>query len=79
MGLPLVVVGDGPLRALVPQAVGFVPPVDGSAPYYERAVVVVVPSRREGYGMVAARGDGARPSGRRDGESAGCSTRSRTA
>ncbi len=51
-GLPLVVVGDGPLRALLPQAVGFVPPRE-LGPWYERAAVVVVPSRREGYGMVA--------------------------
>ena len=51
-GLPLVVVGDGPLRSLFPQAVGFVPPHE-LGPYYERAAVVVVPSRREGYGMVA--------------------------
>jgi glycosyltransferase involved in cell wall biosynthesis len=51
-GLPLVVVGDGPLRDLVPQALGFVPPSE-LGPYYERAAVVVVPSRREGYGMVA--------------------------
>lgn len=51
-GLPLVVVGDGPLRALLPQAVGFVPP-SRLGPWYERAAVVVVPSRREGYGMVA--------------------------
>jgi glycosyltransferase involved in cell wall biosynthesis len=51
-GLPLVVVGDGPLRSLFPQAVGFVPP-SALGPYYERAAVVVVPSRREGYGMVA--------------------------
>ena len=51
-GLPLVVVGDGPLRSLLPQAVGFVPPRD-LGPYYERASVVVVPSRREGYGMAA--------------------------
>jgi glycosyltransferase involved in cell wall biosynthesis len=51
-GLPLVVVGDGPLRTLFPQAVGFVPP-RGLGPYYERAAVVVVPSRREGYGVVA--------------------------
>jgi glycosyltransferase involved in cell wall biosynthesis len=47
-GLPRVVVGDGPLR--VPESVGAVPDV---GPYYERAAVVVVPSRREGYGMVA--------------------------
>jgi glycosyltransferase involved in cell wall biosynthesis len=51
-GLPLVVVGDGPLRALLPQAIGFVPPA-GVGSYYDRAAVVVVPSRREGYGMTA--------------------------
>jgi glycosyltransferase involved in cell wall biosynthesis len=51
-GLPLVVVGDGPLRPLFPQAVGFVAPAE-LGPYYERAAIVVVPSRREGYGMVA--------------------------
>ena len=51
-GLPLVVVGDGPLRPLFPNATGFVPPSEIGA-YYERAAVVVVPSRREGYGMVA--------------------------
>ena len=51
-GLPLVVVGDGPLRHLLPQAVGFVPH-DELGSYYERASIVVVPSRREGYGVVA--------------------------
>ena len=51
-GLNLVVVGDGPLRELVPDAVGFVPH-DDLGPYYERAAVVCVPSRREGYGIVA--------------------------
>lgn len=51
-GLPLVVVGDGPLRDLVPSAVGFVPHHE-LAPYYERAAVVCVPSRREGYGISA--------------------------
>ena len=51
-GLPLVVVGDGPLRSLFPQATGFVPPSELGS-YYERAAIVVVPSRREGYGMVA--------------------------
>lgn len=51
-GLPLVVVGDGPLRDLVPSAVGFVPH-DELGAYYERAAIVVVPSRREGYGVVA--------------------------
>jgi len=49
-GLPLVVVGDGPLRARVPQAVGFVPPAE-LGPWYERAAVVAAPSRREGYGV----------------------------
>ena len=52
VGLPLVVVGDGPLRTVLPQAVGFVPH-DEMGPYYERASIVVVPSRREGYGVVA--------------------------
>jgi glycosyltransferase involved in cell wall biosynthesis len=51
-GLPLVVVGDGPLRGLFPQAVGFVAPNELGS-WYERAAVVAVPSRREGYGMVA--------------------------
>jgi glycosyltransferase involved in cell wall biosynthesis len=51
-GLPLVVVGDGPLRALLPSTVGFVPH-DELGPYYERAAVVCVPSRREGYGFTA--------------------------
>ncbi len=51
-GLPLVVVGDGPLRDLIPSAVGFVPH-DDLGPYYEAAAIVCVPSRREGYGVVA--------------------------
>jgi glycosyltransferase involved in cell wall biosynthesis len=51
-GVPRVVVGDGPLRDRVPDAVGFVPPHELGS-YYERAVVVVCPSRREGYGVVA--------------------------
>jgi glycosyltransferase involved in cell wall biosynthesis len=51
-GLPLVVVGDGPLRDRVPGAVGFVPPAEVGA-YLARAAVVVCPSRREGYGIVA--------------------------
>lgn len=51
-GLPRVIVGDGPLRDRVPDAVGFVPPGE-LGPYYERAAVVVCPSRREGYGVVA--------------------------
>jgi glycosyltransferase involved in cell wall biosynthesis len=51
-GLPLVVVGDGPLRDRVPGAVGFVPPAELPG-YLDRAAVVVCPSRREGYGVVA--------------------------
>src|SRR5436190_2842973 len=51
-GLPRVIVGDGPLRARVSEAVGFVPH-DQLGAYYERAAVVCVPSRREGYGVVA--------------------------
>ena len=51
-GLPRVIVGDGPLRDRVPEALGFVPPTELGA-YYERAAVVCVPSRREGYGMTA--------------------------
>jgi glycosyltransferase involved in cell wall biosynthesis len=51
-GLPRVIVGDGPLRAHAPEAVGFVPPSEIGA-YYERAALVCVPSHREGYGMVA--------------------------
>jgi len=50
--LPLVVVGDGPLRALFPSSSGFVPPAEVGS-YLERAAVVVCPSRREGYGVVA--------------------------
>lgn len=46
-GLPRTIVGSGPIA--VPEGVGVVPDV---GPYYERAAVVVVPSRREGYGMV---------------------------
>jgi glycosyltransferase involved in cell wall biosynthesis len=49
-GTARVIVGDGPLRDRVPDAVGFVPPYELGA-YYERAAVVVCPSRREGYGV----------------------------
>jgi glycosyltransferase involved in cell wall biosynthesis len=51
-GLPLVVVGDGPLRERVPEAVGFVAPSE-LGPYYRAAAVVAAPSRREGYGVAA--------------------------
>jgi glycosyltransferase involved in cell wall biosynthesis len=49
-GLPLVVVGDGPLRSLFPEARGFVPPTE-LGDYYRRAALLVAPSRREGYGV----------------------------
>jgi glycosyltransferase involved in cell wall biosynthesis len=51
-GIPRVVVGDGPLRDRVADAVGFIGP-SMLGPYYERATVVACPSRREGYGVVA--------------------------
>ena len=51
-GLARVVVGDGPMRHLFPDAVGFVQPGELGR-YYERASIVVCPSRREGYGVVA--------------------------
>ena len=64
-GLPLVVVGDGPLRDRVPDAVGFVPP---------RRARPVLRARRGRRRPVAprglrhgrARGDGVRATGRRD-------------
>lgn len=46
-GLPLVVAGDGPLRSLVSDALGFVPHHELER-LYERAAVVVLPSYREG-------------------------------
>lgn len=51
-GLERVIVGDGPLRAQVPEAHGFVAPGEVGG-YLERAAVVCVPSHREGYGMTA--------------------------
>jgi glycosyltransferase involved in cell wall biosynthesis len=51
-GLPLVVVGDGPLRGRVPGALGFVPPAELGR-RYERSAVLAAPSRREGYGVAA--------------------------
>jgi glycosyltransferase involved in cell wall biosynthesis len=52
-GIPLVVVGDGPLRARVPGARGFVPHEE-LVELYDRAAVVAVPSFREGFGVVCA-------------------------
>lgn len=51
-GLARVLVGDGPLRNGISEAVGFVRPGSLGA-YYERAAVVACPSRREGYGVAA--------------------------
>jgi glycosyltransferase involved in cell wall biosynthesis len=50
--LPLVVVGSGHLASRISGVVGPVPPRELGA-YYDRAAVVAVPSRREGYGLVA--------------------------
>jgi glycogen synthase len=52
-GMKLTVAGDGPLRAQVPGALGFVPHHELS-PLYERAAVVAVPSHREGFGVACA-------------------------
>jgi glycosyltransferase involved in cell wall biosynthesis len=52
-GLRRVVVGDGPLRDRLPDALGFVPTSRVGA-YLERAAVVCVPSLREGYGFACA-------------------------
>jgi glycogen(starch) synthase len=52
-GMKLTIVGDGPLRARVPGALGFVPHEE-LGPLYERAAVVAVPSHREGFGVVCA-------------------------
>jgi len=48
-GVPRRIVGDGPLRGRVPEAVGFVPPAE-VGDWYRRAAVVCTPSRREGVG-----------------------------
>jgi glycosyltransferase involved in cell wall biosynthesis len=52
-GIPLVIVGDGPLREHVPGARGFVAH-DELLKLYGRAAVVAVPSYREGFGVVCA-------------------------
>jgi len=49
-GLPLVVVGDGPLRRRVPAARGFVPREELER-LYASAAVVACPSHREGFGV----------------------------
>ena len=52
-GIPLVVVGDGPLRDQLPSAWGFVPHEELER-LYDRAAVIAVPSFREGFGVVCA-------------------------
>jgi glycosyltransferase involved in cell wall biosynthesis len=52
-GHELVVAGDGPLRARVPQPRGWLPP-DELASLYSRAAVVACPSHREGFGVACA-------------------------
>ena len=49
----LVVAGDGPLRHLVPNALGIVPH-DELERLYDASSVFVLPSRSEGFGIVAA-------------------------
>ena len=51
--LGLVVAGDGPLRPLVPDALGAVPHAEVER-LLERAAVVVAPCEREGFGLAAA-------------------------
>jgi glycosyltransferase involved in cell wall biosynthesis len=52
-GLPLVVLGDGPLRPRVPQALGMLSR-DELYAHLRRAAVVVFPSRREGFPVACA-------------------------
>lgn len=52
-GIDLVVAGDGPLRHLVPNALGMVPHAELER-LYDSASVFVLPSRSEGFGIVAA-------------------------
>src|SRR6185503_836407 len=49
----LVVAGDGPLRAHVPNALGWLPR-DELERLYARAAVVACPSHREGFGLACA-------------------------
>jgi glycosyltransferase involved in cell wall biosynthesis len=52
-GHKLVIAGDGPLRARVPETLGWLPP-DELASLYARAAVVACPSHREGFGVACA-------------------------
>ena len=51
-GIDRWIVGDGPLRARLPDALGFVAPSEIGS-WYDRAAVVCAPSRREGVGGAA--------------------------
>ncbi len=46
-GLPRIIAGDGPLRGLLPDALGFVSP-EALAELYDRSAVVVLVSQMEG-------------------------------
>jgi glycogen synthase len=52
-GLDLVAAGDGPLRSLLPGALGFVPRSELER-LYARAALAVFPSHREGFGVACA-------------------------
>jgi glycosyltransferase involved in cell wall biosynthesis len=52
-GLNLVVIGDGPLRATVPNGLGYVAREE-VLDHYRRAAVVVCPSRRDGFPVACA-------------------------
>jgi glycogen synthase len=52
-GLSVVAAGDGPLRSLLPGALGFVPRAELER-LYARAALAVSPSHREGFGVACA-------------------------
>jgi colanic acid/amylovoran biosynthesis glycosyltransferase len=52
-GLDLTVLGDGPLRPRVPRAMGMVPREELHS-FFDRAAVVVFPSRRDGFPVTCA-------------------------
>ncbi len=52
-GMRTVIAGDGPLRSLVPETLGFVSGEELSG-LYERAAIIVCPSHREGFGIACA-------------------------
>lgn len=52
-GMRSMVAGDGPLRSLVPEALGFVSG-DELSVLYDRAAIIACPSHREGFGIACA-------------------------